>query len=360
MTTVLIAGDDFIAPELFSAALRAEVPTTGLDFRTLRTRWPNEPFGPVGTGDGSVKEASGTEDQVLEALGDASVALTQMAPFTARVIREAPRLRFIGVARGGPVNVDLTAATAAGIPVTFTPGRNAAAAAEFAVGLILAAMRRIALSDAELKKGVWRGDYYAYDNTGLEIDGATIGLVGYGAIGAIVARVLRAFGAHVLVSDPYADPAKAASDGVELTGLDDLLRRSTVVSLHARVTPETRHILNADNLKLLPEGAVLVNSARGDLLDYAPLPGLLESGQARRAGPRRLRHRTPAVRLAVAPVPQRHHHPAPRGCHPADRRPGGRDHRRRGRPLPARRAPAARRQPRGSDHGRRKGPAGDG
>ncbi|MFJ5222331.1 2-hydroxyacid dehydrogenase [Streptomyces sp. NPDC088400] len=279
MTTVLISGDDFIAPELFFTALRAEVPTAGLDFRTLRTRWPNEPFGPVGTGDGSVKEASGTEDQVLEALGDASVALTQMAPFTARVIREAPHLRFIGVARGGPVNVDLAAATAAGIPVTFTPGRNAAAAAEFAVGLILAAMRRIALSDSELKKGMWRGDYYAYDNAGLEIDGATIGLVGYGAIGAIVARVLRAFGAHVLVSDPYADPVKAAGDGVELTGLDDLLRRSTVVSLHARVTPETRHILNADNLKLLPEGAVLVNSARGDLLDYAPLPGLLESGR---------------------------------------------------------------------------------
>ncbi|MER8157636.1 2-hydroxyacid dehydrogenase [Streptomyces sp. NPDC094472] len=282
MTAVLVSGDDFIAPELFSAALSESLPSAGLSFRTLRTRWPNEPFGPVGAdgqGNGGVKEASGTEEQVLEALGDASVALTQMAPFTSRVIRESPHLKFIGVARGGPVNVDLAAATAAGIPVTFTPGRNAAAAAEFTIGLILAAMRHLTFADAALKEGTWRGDYYAYENAGLELDGATVGLVGYGAIGSIVARVLRAFGAHVLVSDPYTDPARAQAEGVELTALDDLLRRSSVVSLHARVTPETRHLLNAGNLALLPEGAVLVNSARGELLDYAPLPGLLESGR---------------------------------------------------------------------------------
>lgn len=272
---VLAAGDEFVAPELFADALRAAAPGAGLAFRTLRTGWPVEPFGPVG----GVKEASGTEAQVLEALGDAEIALTQMAPFTADVIAAAPNLRMIGCCRGGPVNIDLAAATEAGIPVTFAPGRNAAAAAEFAIGLMLAAMRRIPASDADLKKGVWRGDFYAYDSAGLEVDGATVGLVGYGAIGSIVARVLRAFGAHVLVHDPYVSKEKAAADGVEPAALDDLLRSSSVVSLHARVTPETRHILNADNLPLLPEGAVLVNSARGELLDYAPLPGLLESGR---------------------------------------------------------------------------------
>ncbi|NLU70294.1 2-hydroxyacid dehydrogenase [Streptomyces sp. HNM0574] len=274
MTKVLVAGDDFVAPELFADALIGAAPGHTLDFRTLRTGWPVEPFGPVG----GVKEASGTEEQVIEALGDAEIALTQMAPFTAEVIKQAPNLRMIGCCRGGPVNIDLAAATAAGIPVTYAPGRNAAAAAEFAVGLMLAAMRRIPASDADLKKNIWRGDFYAYENAGLELDGATVGLVGYGAIGSIVARVLKAFGAHVLVADPYTDKDKALSDGVELVVLEELLRRSSVVSLHARVTPETRHMLNADNLRLLPQGAVLVNSARGDLLDYAPLPGLLESG----------------------------------------------------------------------------------
>lgn len=274
-TTVLVSGDDFVAPELFTAALHEAAPDTDFGFRTMRTRWPVEPFGPVG----GVKEASGTEEQVIEALGDAEIALTQMAPFTRKVIEAAPNLKMIGVCRGGPVNVDLEAATEHGIPVSFTPGRNAAAAAEFALGLMLAALRRISIADADLKRGTWRGDFYAYENAGLELEDATVGLVGYGAIGARVAKVLNAFGARVLVHDPYTDREKAAADGVELTELDDLLRRSQVISLHARVTPETTHMLNAENLKLVPHGAVLVNSARGGLLDYAPLPALLESGQ---------------------------------------------------------------------------------
>jgi D-3-phosphoglycerate dehydrogenase / 2-oxoglutarate reductase len=176
------------------------------------------------------------------------------------------------------VNVDLRAATEAGVLVSYAPGRNAAAAAEFAVGLILAALRRIPAADAELKRGHWRGDYYAYGNAGIELAGSTVGLVGYGAIGRTVGRVLAAFGAHVLVTDPFVAPEQAAGDGVELVDLGTLMRRSSVVSLHARLTPDTHHLLNADNLDLLPEGAVLVNSARGDLLDYAPLPDMLRSG----------------------------------------------------------------------------------
>ncbi|MQA07968.1 MAG: hydroxyacid dehydrogenase [Pseudonocardiaceae bacterium] len=274
MTTILAAGDEFVSPEVLVRAVRAscrDVPGGEPTFRTLRSGWPTEPFGPVG----GVREASGTEDDVLAALGDAEVAVTQMAPFTKKVIAEAPRLKLISVCRGGPVNVDLQAATEAGIAVTFTPGRNAAAAAEFTIGLILAAMRRIPGSDAELKVGNWRGDYYAYENAGLELDGATVGLVGYGAIGSRMARVLRAFGARVLAYDPYATP----ESGVEFVELEELLKASSVVSLHARLTPETEQLINAEKLALLPHGAVLVNAARGGLLDYQPLPELLRSGK---------------------------------------------------------------------------------
>lgn len=274
MTKVLAAGDHFVAPELFVEALRDCADTPDLRCETLRLPWPVEPFGPVGT----VQEASGTERQILEALGDAEIVATQMAPMTADVFAGSPNLRFVGVCRGGPVNVDLPAATKAGVIVSYAPGRNAAAAAEFAVGLMLAALRRIPASNAELKAGQWRGDYYAYDNAGIELDGSTVGLVGYGAIGKIVARVLAAFGAHVLVADPFVSPTQADAEGVELVALDTLLRRSSVVSLHARLTPETHHLLNADKLALLPEGAVVVNSARGDLLDYTPLPNMLHSG----------------------------------------------------------------------------------
>ncbi|WP_433872362.1 2-hydroxyacid dehydrogenase [Saccharopolyspora sp. CA-218241] len=275
MTSVLAAGDHFVAPQVFVDALRRSAGAHDLDFSTLRLPWPVEPFGPVG----NVQEASGTEQQLLDALGGAEIVATQMAPFTAEVLAAAPDLKFVGVCRGGPVNVDLEAATDHGVIVSYAPGRNAAAAAEFAVGLILAALRRIPGSDAELKAGNWRGDYYAYENAGIELEGSTAGLVGYGAIGRIVARVLSAFGAHVLVSDPFADPEDVRRDGVELVGLEDLLRRSSVVSLHARLTEDTHHLLNAENLKLLPEGAALINSARGGLLDYAPLPELLKSGK---------------------------------------------------------------------------------
>ncbi len=270
---ILAAGDHFVGPELLADAVRADVPEATVS--TLTLPWPVEPFGPVG----DVDEASGTEQQVIDSLAGAEVCVTQMAPFTERVLRSNPHLRLVAVGRGGPVNVDLRAATRAGVAVTYAPGRNAAAAAEYAVGMMLAAMRRIPASDAELKEGRWRGDLYAYPQAGIELDGSTVGLVGYGAIGRIVARVLRAFGAEVLVCDPNTDPHTAAGDGVELVGLDDLLVRSSVVSLHARLTPETKHLIDADKIARMREGAVLVNTARGGLLDYAPLPAALRSGR---------------------------------------------------------------------------------
>ncbi|QDY80478.1 2-hydroxyacid dehydrogenase [Streptomyces qinzhouensis] len=275
---VLAAGDHFVRPELIRTALSRELTRDGgesPEFTELTLPWPHEPFGSVG----GVHEASGTEEELIRALSGVSVCVTQMAPFTERVLAAVPGLRLVAVSRGGPVNVDLAAATRNGVAVSFAPGRNAPAAAEFAVGLMLAAMRRISAADAELKAGRWRGDLYAYEEGGTELADATVGLVGYGAIGRIVARVLRAFGARVLVADPYTDPVAAVADGVEPVELDTLLRRSSVVSLHARLTEETRHLIDARRLGLLPHGAVLVNSARGGLLDHAPLPELLRGGR---------------------------------------------------------------------------------
>ena len=276
MTLILAAGDHFVSPQLFTDAIRSAAPGHAeLDFRSLTLDWPIEPFGVIGT----VTEASGSVPELITALDGVEIAVTQMAAFSREVFASTPDLRLISVCRGGPVNVDVTAATEAGVIVSFAPARNAVAAAEFAIGLMLAAMRRIVTSDSELKAGNWRGDYYTFTNSGLELDGATVGLVGYGAIGSIVSRVLRAFGATVLTHDPYANAAVIEADGVELVSLDELLTRSSVVSLHARLTAETHHMLNAENLALMPHGAVLVNSARGGLLDYTPLPDLLRSGR---------------------------------------------------------------------------------
>jgi D-3-phosphoglycerate dehydrogenase / 2-oxoglutarate reductase len=272
MTTILSAGDHFVRPSQFTAALqRAVGDDLPLDITELLLPWPIEPFGAVE----NVNEASGTVDDLIGALQGVEIAVTQMAPFAARVFDQCPDLRLIGVCRGGPVNVELEAATAAGVIVTNAPGRNAQAAAEFAVGLMLAAMRHLPAVHEDMRDGVWRGDHYTYENAGGELNGETVGLVGLGSISRIVARILQAFGATVIATDPFAEPL----EGVELVELDELLRRSGIVSLHARLTPETHQMIDAGRLEQMRPGAILVNTARGGLLDHDPLPDLLRSGR---------------------------------------------------------------------------------
>ncbi|WP_433163165.1 2-hydroxyacid dehydrogenase [Kribbella sp. CA-247076] len=267
----LLAGDHFVRNELLAAALSA-VDDVSFDFREVTLPWPLTPYGRVA----EVDEASDAEGQLIEALSGIEIAVTQMGPFTERVLDAAPDLKLLVVCRGGPVNVNVPAAVKRGVVVASTPGRNAVAAAEHAVALMMGALRNLPRLQRTLEQGEWRSDLYAYDECGLELDGSTVGLVGYGAIGQRVARVLLAFGAHVLVADPFVDKA---SDGIELVELDDLLRRSDVVSLHARLTDQTRGMIGTDQLALMPRGAVLVNTARGGLLDYDATVDALESGQ---------------------------------------------------------------------------------
>lgn len=259
-------------------ALRAETGNR-LAITERSLEWPVAPFGDVA----EVREAAGTEEMMLALVPSIEIAVTEMAPFTARVLAAADALRLIVVCRGGPVNVNLRAATERGIPVCYTPGRNAAATAEYTIGLLLAAMRRLAEGHGDLLRGVWRGDFYAYDEAGIELEGKTVGLVGFGAVGRRVARVLGAFGATVLVSDPYVDSEDVAAAGAALVSLEELLPRSNVLSLHARLTPETRHLIGHEEITRLPKGAVLVNAARGGLLDQDALCDALESGHLRAA-----------------------------------------------------------------------------
>ena len=272
---ILAAGDHFVLPRLLTEALRAEVGPEP-DIAELMLPWPVEPFGPVA----EVDEASGAEDMMIEALEGRTVCVTQMAPITEKILDNAPGLRLVAVGRGGPVNVNVEAATERGVRVCYAPGRNATATAEFTVGLILSVLRRIPHTHAALTlRGEWGGEYYSYASTGLELEGGTVGLVGYGAVGSRVARILTAFGARVLVYDPYADgvPNPVAS-------LAELLGRSDVVSLHARLTPETRGMIGAHELALMPTGSVLVNCARGGLVDTGALCDALDSGQLFGAG----------------------------------------------------------------------------
>ncbi|MFC9126646.1 2-hydroxyacid dehydrogenase [Streptomyces sp. NPDC057099] len=269
---VVAAGDHFVLPSLITRAVEHEAERAQVS--ELQLGWPLEPFGPVA----EVQEASDAEDELIEALAGAEVLVTQMGPVTERVLAACPDLKLVVVCRGGPVNVNLDAAKNRDVRVCFAPGRNAAATAEFTVGLMLSALRRIPQAhDPLARQGSWEGaTYYTYERSGLELEDLPVGLVGYGAVGSRVARVLCAFGARVMVYDPY---VHGEIHGLRVASLDELLRGSQVITLHARLTPETRGLIGARELGLLPPGAVVVNAARGPLLDEGALCDALESGR---------------------------------------------------------------------------------
>ncbi len=267
---ILVVGDDFIEPALMRRSLHAAFGRE-ITAAEARTPFPSEPFRSIA----EVHEASGSEEQMIEALKGVEICIAHHAPLTERVLDASPLLRLFVVCRGGPVNANVKAATTRGVAVGYTPGRNATATAEFAIASALAALRAIPAADHGIREGGWPGNY-TYSSAGFELDGAVCGLVGYGAIGSRVARILRGFGSRVLVHDPYAKID--AAEEVEAVSLEELLCRSQLVSLHARETGETRNILGREQIAMMPRGSILVNCARGALLDYEALADALRSG----------------------------------------------------------------------------------
>ncbi|MEM8663520.1 MAG: 2-hydroxyacid dehydrogenase, partial [Pseudomonadota bacterium] len=230
------------------------------------------------------KEYMGDPEEVVAHIGNAPILVNHLAPLSASMFDRLPGLKLVAVARGGPVNIDMDAARARNVRVVNAPGRNASAVAEFTIGAILAETRNITRGHDALRRGEYRGDLYRADITGDELSEMTIGIIGYGAIGARVVRLLRAFGSKILVTDPYVhlSPEDAAA-GVERVSLERLLAEADVVSLHARVTEETRGMIGADALAAMKPGAVLVNTARGPLVDYEALTEALQVGHLRGA-----------------------------------------------------------------------------
>ncbi len=271
---VLAAGDRFVLPRLLSAAVTAELGSRAM-VSEYEMSWPDEAFVSVG----EVDEASGTEESLIEALRGVEAIVTQLAPVTRRVIEASASLKFIGVSRGGPVNINVEAARERGITVVNAPGRNGIATAEMTLGLILAVTRRITQSQGTLARNQWRGEFYRFDETGPEIDGSTIGLLGYGAVGSVVARALAAMGAEVLVYDPFVEQSALLPGVTKVVDLTDLFQRSLIVSVHARLTPQSHGIVSAARIAQMRHGSYLVNAARGPLVDYDAVAVALDSGQ---------------------------------------------------------------------------------
>ncbi|MFF3763335.1 2-hydroxyacid dehydrogenase [Streptomyces sp. NPDC001922] len=207
--------------------------------------------------------------EIVEAVGEAEVLAVHFAPVTPEVLRAAPRLRALCVARAGLENVDVAAATARGVAVVPVRGRNASAVAELAIGLMLAEARDITRADASVRAGGWRKDFAG---PGREIGGSTVGLIGLGQVGRAFAERMRGFGARLLAYDPYVpDDVPARYGVVRAEGLDTVFRESDIVQLFARLTADTERFLGARHFALMKPTAYFVNTARSRLVDNGAL-----------------------------------------------------------------------------------------
>jgi D-3-phosphoglycerate dehydrogenase len=216
-----------------------------------------------------------TREQLLAAIAGYDALVVRSATKVDRELLTAgKRLRVVGRAGVGLDNVDVKAATERGILVVNAPSGNVVSAAEHAIALLLAMLRKVPEAQTSLKAGEWKRTKFV----GTELSGKTVGLVGLGQVGARVAARLRGWNVTILAYDPYVTPARAAELGVIPAGLDELLASSDVVSLHTPVTPETTGLLDAARIGRMRKGAFLVNCARGALVEEAALVAALDAG----------------------------------------------------------------------------------
>jgi len=221
---------------------------------------------------------------VMDRAAGAEIVLTNKTVLDRAVIENLPEMRYIGVMATGYNVVDLNAAAERGIPVTNVPEYATKSVVQMVFALLLEMTQHVAHHSETVHDGRWAEsrDFCYWDRPLVELDGLTMGIIGYGRIGREVAKVAKAFGMKVLAND--AAPAETDEPGIEFVGRGELLRRSDVVSLHCPLTEETRGIIDADALALMKKTAFLINTGRGPLVDDDALAEALDSGAIAGAG----------------------------------------------------------------------------
>tara|TARA_Y100001960_G_C14774487_1_gene882184 strand:- start:2591 stop:3568 length:978 start_codon:yes stop_codon:yes gene_type:complete len=233
---------------------------------------------------GEFREGGGekwTEEQLVNAAHEWDfIIVTSRERITSKVINAATKLKAILKIGVGVENIDIDTATERKIPVANCPGANAVAVAETAIGLMLASSRRIPEGVQKLVNGEWRNSIHI----GNEMTGATFGIVGLGNIGSKLAKMLSGFGGRILAYDPYVSSEKFDSFGVESSSLSDLLKLSDFISIHCSLTDETKHLFNKSTFEQMKSSAIIVNCARGPVIDEKSLLNALKTKQIAGAG----------------------------------------------------------------------------
>jgi len=233
-------------------------------------------------GEVQVRDVDGTDrPALLAAVADVDALLVRSATkVDAEVLTAGKRLTVVARAGVGLDNVDVAAATERGVLVVNAPTSNIVSAAEHAVALLLAVARNVPAADASLRSGEWKRSAFG----GVELNGKTVGVVGLGKIGQLVAQRLAAFDTKIIAYDPYVAPVRAAQLGIELVSLEELLTRADAISIHLPKTAETLGLIGKEQLALTKPGVIIVNAARGGLVDEDALAEAVRNGHVGGAG----------------------------------------------------------------------------
>ena len=273
---ILAVGDTYMPPRYFAEAFADledahEVEITQIDSA--------RPFAPSTPSERKLREYQGSPSELVEWMTGVDVLVIQGAPVTDQVLDASPSLRLVCCARGGPVNVDVDAVSARGLPLVNTPGKNAEAVADLTIAFLVMLARRLPKAQQFLYEGnrvedTWEGARFL----GSDLRRHVLGIIGYGQIGRRVAQRAVSFGMTVVAYDPVV--AVGDNDGVsQVSNLDELLACSDFVSLHARATSQNQDLIDAATLSTMKRGACLINTARETLVDEDALDAALLSGR---------------------------------------------------------------------------------
>ncbi len=225
------------------------------------------------------------EDLILSRIGDAQAVLTNKTPLSASIIEKAPNLAYIGVLATGYNVVDVDAAKKRGVPVTNIPGYGTEAVAQFAIAMLLEICCHVGHHAQAVRDGLWSacGQWCFWDYPIMELAGKTMGVIGYGSIGQATARIARALGMEVLFNSAHPKP-ELESEHCRWADLDELFARSDVITLHCPLFPSTKGIISREAIAKMKNGVILLNTARGPLVDEQALADALNAGKVRAAG----------------------------------------------------------------------------
>lgn len=224
------------------------------------------------------------ENEVIERIGDAEIVITNKTPISARVMDICPHIRYITVLATGYNIVDVAYARKKGISVSNVPTYGTASVSQFSIALLLEVCHHIGHHDKTVHEGKWENcaDWCYWDYPLIELDGKTIGIIGFGRIGQAEGRVAKALGMKVLAYDVY--PNNSGREIAEYVSLDTLLAQADVITLHCNLTPENTGLINRESIAEMKDGVILINNARGQLIHEQDVADALNSGKIAAAG----------------------------------------------------------------------------